>query len=161
MGMKYILPLCSAFALYAIFFFSYQNGLHELGLKSVESGVLPGLNEPLRTVYTGVPKIDELLTVLTTFFWPAMDGSNPGLMLHTIGFSGTFGAAWILVTLESWRRGNSWTIAALYVFYRLITTSPLTQIQPHGIRFGVPSYDFRIRGASVRWYPACKLNYRQ
>lgn len=111
--MKSILFLVSASALYAIFFFSHQNGLHETGLKSVESGTLPGLNDPLRTVYTGVPKIDELLTLLTTFFWPATDGSHPALLLHTIGFSGTFGAAWILVTLESWRRGNAWTIAAL------------------------------------------------
>lgn len=111
--MKYILFMLSAFALYAIFYFSLENGLHELGMKSVESKTLPGLSDPLRTVYTGVAKIDELLTVLTTFFWSATDGSHPALMLHTIGFSGTFGAAWTLVTLESWRRGNAWTIAAL------------------------------------------------
>lgn len=113
MGMKYVVPMIGASALYAIFFFSYQNGLNDMGLEQVESKTLPGLNDPLRTVYTGVEKIDEILTVLTTFFWTTTDGSHPGLMLHTIGFSGTFGAAWVLVTLESWRRGNAWTIAAL------------------------------------------------
>lgn len=151
MGMKYVLPLCSVFALYAIFFFSQQNGLHELGLKSVESGKLPGMDHPLRTVYTGFPKIDEILTVLTTFFWPATDGSNPGLMLHTIGFSGTFGAAWVLVTLESWRRGNAWTIAALYVPRTTsIITSQLTMMKPHDIRVGMPGLDLCLRDAPLR-----------
>ncbi|RJE25388.1 hypothetical protein PHISCL_02279 [Aspergillus sclerotialis] len=119
MGMKYIVPMIGASALYAIFFFSHQNGLHDMGLKQVESKTLPGLNDPLRTVYTGVEKIDEILTVLTTFFWTTTDGSHPGLMLHTIGFSGTFGAAWVLVTLESWRRGNAWTIAAFPMVFGL------------------------------------------
>lgn len=113
MAMKYILPLLSVYALYAIFFFSLQNGLQGMAEKSVESKTLPGTSEPLRIVYTSVQPIDELLAVLTTFFWPALDGSTPALMLHTIGFAGTFGAAWVLVTLESWRHGNKWTIAAL------------------------------------------------
>lgn len=110
--MRYVLFSLSAFVFYAIFYFSYINGLDELGKKAVESGKLPSINEPLRSVYTGVEPVDKILTLLTAFFYPSLDGSNPGLLLHSIGFSGTFGAAWTLVVLESWRKGNAGTIVA-------------------------------------------------
>lgn len=102
----------SAFVLYAIFYFSYINGLHELGHETMDSGKLPGIDEPLRTVYTGVEPVDRILTLLTVFFYPALDGQNAALFLHSIGFSGAFGAAWTLVVLESWRKGNAGTVAA-------------------------------------------------
>lgn len=114
MAAKVFLPLLSVFALYAIFYFAEINGLHRLALEAIASRKLPGTNEPLRTVYTGVEPIDEVLAGLITFFWPATDGSSPAMTLHSIAFSGTFGAAWMLVTMESWRRGNAWTVAALY-----------------------------------------------
>ncbi|KAJ6071421.1 hypothetical protein N7499_009435 [Penicillium canescens] len=117
--MRYVLFSLSAFVFYAIFYFSYINGLDELGKKVVESGTLPTINEPLRSVYTGVEPVDKLLTLLTTFFYPSLDGSNPGLLLHSIGFSGTFGAAWTLVVLESWRKGNTGTIAAYPMIFGL------------------------------------------
>ncbi|KAJ5752581.1 hypothetical protein N7520_009498 [Penicillium odoratum] len=117
--MRVILFSLSAFVFYAIFYFSHVNGLNELSLKAIASGKLPGLDEPLRTVYTGVEPIDRLLTVLTTFFYPALDGQSSTLLLHSIGFSGTFGAAWTLVVLESWRRGNAGTIAAFPAVFGL------------------------------------------
>ncbi|KAJ5663874.1 hypothetical protein N7507_004605 [Penicillium longicatenatum] len=117
--MRAILFSLSAFAFYAIFYFSQVNGLNELGLKSVASGKLPGLNEPLRTVYTGVEPVDRILTVLTTFFYPVLDGQSSALLLHGIGFSGTFGAAWTLVVLESWRKGNAGTVAAYPAIFGL------------------------------------------
>lgn len=67
----------------------------------------------LRTVYTGIDQVDRLLAVLTVFFWAVFDGSNPALTLHAVDFAGVFGAAWTLVMLEGWRRGNAWTIVAL------------------------------------------------
>ncbi|KAJ5553038.1 hypothetical protein N7494_002416 [Penicillium frequentans] len=117
--MRIILFSLSAFVFYAIFYFSQVNGLRELSIKSVASGKLPGLNEPLRTVYTGVEPVDRLLTVLTTFFYPVLDGQSPTLLLHSIGFSGTFGAAWTLVVLESWRKGNAGTVAAYPAIFGL------------------------------------------
>ena len=110
--MRYVLFSLSAFTLYAIFYFSHINGLDELGQKAIASGKLPGVGEPLRTVYTGIEPIDRVLTLLTAFFYPALDGQSATLLLHSIGFSGTFGAAWTLVVLESWRKGNSGTVAA-------------------------------------------------
>lgn len=110
--MRAILFSLSAFVFYAIFYFTHINGLDELGHNTIDSGKLPGHNEPLRTHYTGVEPIDRVLTLLTVFFYPALDGQSPTLLLHSIGFSGTFGAAWVLVVLESWRKGNAGTVAA-------------------------------------------------
>lgn len=110
--MRLLLFSLSAFVFYAIFYFSYINGLDELGHKAIAAGKLPGLNEPLRTLYTGVEPIDRVLTLLTVFFYPSLDGQSPTLLLHSIAFSGTFGAAWTLVVLESWRKGNAGTVAA-------------------------------------------------
>ncbi|KAJ5091995.1 hypothetical protein NUU61_006865 [Penicillium alfredii] len=118
--MKLLLFSLSAVVLYAIFYFSYTNGLHEMAHKALESGKLPGTNEPLRTVYTGFEPVDHLLAVLTTFFYPSLDGQNPTLLLHSIGFSGTFGAAWTLVVLEAWRKGNAGTIVAYPLLFGLI-----------------------------------------
>ncbi|KAL1958967.1 hypothetical protein VTO42DRAFT_3520 [Malbranchea cinnamomea] len=117
---RHVLTLFSLFALYAIFYFSEINGLNRLSLSAVDAGVLPGTdNVPLRTVYTGIKPLDQLLTVLGTFFWPVVDGQNITLTLHSISFSGAFGAAWMLVVLEAWRDGNSRTIAAFPAVFGL------------------------------------------
>ncbi|KAJ5242610.1 uncharacterized protein N7469_000937 [Penicillium citrinum] len=117
--MKYVLFSLSAFVFYAIFYFAKVNGLDALGQQTIASGKLPGLNAPLRNFYTGVEPIDRILTLLTVFFYPTLDGQSPGLLLHSIGFSGTFGAAWTLVVLESWRKGNAGTVAAYPMLFGL------------------------------------------
>ncbi|KAL7660371.1 hypothetical protein ACMYSQ_003252 [Aspergillus niger] len=119
MSAKLILPALSLFTLYAIWYYADANGLLELARESIERKTLPGSDAPLRTVYTGFPQLDHLLTTLTTFFWPTTDGSHPALTLHTLGFAGTFGSAWILITLESWRQGNAWTLAAFPLIFGL------------------------------------------
>ncbi|PYH88017.1 hypothetical protein BO71DRAFT_392372 [Aspergillus ellipticus CBS 707.79] len=116
---KLTLPLLSAFTVYAIWNYGEANGLLALSKESMMRQTLPGSDAALRTVYTGVPQLDELLTTLTTFFWPTTDGSHPALTLHTLGFAGTFGSAWILIALESWRHGNAWTIAAFPLVFGL------------------------------------------
>lgn len=110
--MRYILFSLSALVFYVIFYFASINGLDALARKSIESGKLPTIDAPLRTVYTGIDAVDHVLVLLTTFFYPALDGKNPGLLLHGVGFSGTFGATWTLIVMESWRNGNAGTIAA-------------------------------------------------
>ncbi|KAF7718161.1 Uncharacterized protein PECH_005614 [Penicillium ucsense] len=118
--MRYVLFSLSAFALYAIFYFAHINGLDELAGEAVASGKLPGVNAPIRTHFTGVKPIDHVLTVLTAFFYPFLDGQSPALLLHGVGFSGAFGAAWTLVVLESWRRGNAGTVAAYPAIFGLV-----------------------------------------
>ncbi|GAT22965.1 hypothetical protein RIB2604_01701010 [Aspergillus luchuensis] len=85
MSAKLILPALSLFTLYAIWYYADANGLLELARQSIERKTLPGSDAPLRTVYTGLPRLDHLLTTLTTFFWPTTDGSHPALTLHTLG----------------------------------------------------------------------------
>ncbi|PYI09224.1 hypothetical protein BO78DRAFT_337965 [Aspergillus sclerotiicarbonarius CBS 121057] len=119
MPAKLVLPLFSLFTLYAIWYYAEVNGLLSLARESIARNTLPGSDAPLRTTYTGLPQLDHLLTTLTTFFWPTTDGSHPALTLHTLGFAGTFGTAWILITLESWRRGNAWTLAAYPLVFGL------------------------------------------
>lgn len=113
MAAKLVLPCLSISVFYAIFYYAKINGLQALAEACIASRTLPGSDEPLRTVYTGVGKLDEVLTTLTTFFWPLTDGSRPGLLLHSVAFAGSFGSAWILISMESWRRGNAGTVAAL------------------------------------------------
>ena len=113
---RILLPLISASALYFIFYQSWANGTKDLADASIAAGIItiPGSKGiPLRTHYTGLPHTDRLLATLTTFFWPVVDGQHPGLFLHSLTFSGTFGAAWVLVVLEGWRKGNAWTVVAL------------------------------------------------
>ncbi|CAG7935343.1 unnamed protein product [Penicillium nalgiovense] len=129
--MRYVLFSLSALVFYAIFYFSYINGLDALGRKSIESGTLPSIDAPLRSVYTGIEEVDHVLTLLTTFFYPTLDGSNPGLLLHGVGFSGTFGATWTLIVLESWRKGNAGTIAAYPTIFGLVA-------QVLTFAFGIP-----------------------
>ncbi|KAL3469562.1 hypothetical protein BJX99DRAFT_241080 [Aspergillus californicus] len=120
MAAKILLPLLSLFVFYAIFYFAEVNGAHALVRESIKTGKLPASDATLRTVYTGVGPLDELLTVLTVFFWPTTDGSNLSLTVHSIGFTGTFGSAWVLVCLEAWRRGNAWTAAAYPMVFGLL-----------------------------------------
>ncbi|KAL4813850.1 hypothetical protein BDW67DRAFT_192625 [Aspergillus spinulosporus] len=120
MATKLILPLLSALVFYTIFYLFETNGASKLVKESVATGKLPGSDAALRKVYTGIVPLDELLEILVVFFWPTTDGSNLSLLVHTIGFSGTFGSAWVLVTLESWRRGNAWKIVAFPVVFGLI-----------------------------------------
>ncbi|KAL4998912.1 hypothetical protein BDV10DRAFT_62454 [Aspergillus recurvatus] len=120
MATKLILPLLSALVFYTIFYLFEVNGASKLVKESIATGKLPASDASLRKIYTGIAPLDELLTVLVVFFWPATDGSNLSLLVHTLGFSGTFGSAWVLVTLESWRRGNAWKIVAFPVVFGLV-----------------------------------------
>ncbi|KAL4790505.1 hypothetical protein BDV19DRAFT_333247 [Aspergillus venezuelensis] len=119
MTAKLILPLLSLLVFYTIFYFSEINGANKLVKESIASEKLPGSDAPLRKVYTGVELLDEVLTLLTVFFWPTTDGSNVSLLMHSICFSGTLGSAWVLVSLEAWRKGNAWKVVAFPMVFGL------------------------------------------
>ncbi|KAJ5199737.1 hypothetical protein N7491_009466 [Penicillium cf. griseofulvum] len=129
--MRYVLFSLSALVFYTVFYFASINGLDALARKSLESGTLPSINAPLRTVYTGVEAVDHVLALLTVFFYPTLDGHNPGLLLHGVEFSGTFGATWTLIVLESWRKGNAGTVAAYPTIFGLVA-------QVFTFAFGIP-----------------------
>jgi hypothetical protein len=113
---RHVLPLFSVSAIYALFIFSFRNDLFFLIQDSIAKKILPGSDEPLRTTYTGIEGLDYVLMTLGPFFWPAVSGSSPSMSLYLCGFLGSYGAAWTLLTLEGWRRGNIGKLIALQVF---------------------------------------------
>lgn len=76
--------------------------------------LLPAAEKPLKTTFTGIPPVDQLLRRLTVFLWPAIDGTWPGLSLVAFEFSGQFSGAWMVAGLEGLRVGNRGNILSLY-----------------------------------------------
>ncbi|KAL1999958.1 hypothetical protein VTN02DRAFT_3743 [Thermoascus thermophilus] len=110
---KPLLPLLCLLTIYTLFIGSERNGLFPLIREAIESRTLPtGGNAngngtvPLRTVFTGTKLLDHGLASIAPFFWSAIDGSTPELSLYALEVAGSFGAAWVLITVEGWRRGN-------------------------------------------------------
>ncbi|RDW68949.1 uncharacterized protein DSM5745_08709 [Aspergillus mulundensis] len=133
MATKLTLPLLSLLVFYTIFYTFEINGASKLVKETVATGKLPASDASLRQTYTGIAPLDRLLTILVIFFWPLTDGSNLSLVIHSIGFSGTFGSAWVLITLESWRRGNAWKLVAFPMVFGLVA-------QAMTIAFAAPLY---------------------
>jgi hypothetical protein len=79
----------------------------------IEKGQLPmptswtGSTESIPESFTGVGPVDNLLKGVLVFFWPAVDGQNPGLSLFGFLFGGQGVAMWTITMLEGWRAGNS------------------------------------------------------
>lgn len=120
---RLLLPLLCPFTIYTLFICSERNGLFPLIREAIESRTLPtGGNRngtvPLRTIFTGNKLLDHGLASIAPFFWSAIDGSTPELSLCALEVAGSFGAAWVLVTMEGWRMGNvngGRGVVALYV----------------------------------------------
>ncbi|KAJ6017118.1 hypothetical protein N7451_000497 [Penicillium sp. IBT 35674x] len=115
--MKYVFLLFSALVYYANIEFVHNSGIRVLIRDAILSRTLPGSSHALKTVFTGIARVDRELMILTSFFYPAVDGQNATLLLHTVGFSGSFGSAWALVTMEAWRSGNRWKIIAVPMIF--------------------------------------------
>ncbi|GAD99560.1 conserved hypothetical protein [Paecilomyces variotii No. 5] len=144
---SYTLFFFSAFALYSKFYFAFSNGLLELVDKVAADKLIPNVtNEALRTVYTGVPLVDQLFITLGTFFWPTVDGNHPTVTLHTLAFAGAFGSAWVLVLLEGWRKGNAWKIVSFAVIFGIgaqLLTFAVTTPFYCGLHLATASYSVR------------------
>ncbi|KAL4905491.1 hypothetical protein BDW74DRAFT_152712 [Aspergillus multicolor] len=133
MATKLILPLLCFLVFYTIFYTFEINGASKLVKACIATGKLPASDAALRQIYTGIAPLDRLLTILVVFFWPLTDGSNLSLLVHGIGFSGAFGSIWVLVTLESWRKGNAWKLVAFPMVFGLVA-------QAMTIAFAAPLY---------------------
>ncbi|KAL4912801.1 hypothetical protein BDW62DRAFT_216053 [Aspergillus aurantiobrunneus] len=105
---------------YCCFYLTDANGTNALVADLIAAGKLPDSHVPLRTVYTGIAPLDEILTSLVVFLWPVTDGNSPGLALHTISFVGSVNATWALLVLEGYRKGNARTIVAFPVLFALL-----------------------------------------
>lgn len=116
---RFILPLLALFAIYALFVFSTHNGLFFLLQDAIANRKLPDCDEPLRTNYTGIEYLDYVLMNLGPFFWPAISGNASGMSVYLLGLLGPVGAAWVLLNLEGWRRGNAGKFVALKVLLQI------------------------------------------
>jgi hypothetical protein len=110
-----LLPLFSAAGFYGTWVLAGRNGTFAAleALAKQDVPLLPGTTDFLLTKYTGVAAIDNKLTILVTFFTPVLDDNNEALQLFSIFGLGQFGAAWMVMMMESMRQGNSGKIVSL------------------------------------------------
>jgi len=100
------LPILSFLGFYNTFYTARLNGTGRLlfsVLRSGPSAKFPGSDGLLVRYYTGVPQVDQVLTMLVAFFAHTVDGSL--LWFGKFG-AGQFGAAWALLVMEGLREGN-------------------------------------------------------
>lgn len=109
-----LLLLCAA-GFYGTWYLLMNNGTSEYmsQIRDVGPPILPGTDEPLKTVYIGVPAIDYQLTVLTLFFWKLVDGSHSSASLFSFHFATQVACGWGLLMIEGLRRGHRWRIVSL------------------------------------------------
>ncbi|KAL3426457.1 hypothetical protein PVAG01_03248 [Phlyctema vagabunda] len=107
--------LClTTFGVKSLYLFSMSNGLFEIFGHVLETDTLPD-NVPLKPITTHgwSSKIDWQIKAPAAFCWSfAGDGTHPDTTLSGLLFVGTWGPAWLLIVLESLRRGNRWRIVS-------------------------------------------------
>ena len=105
----------SAAAFYAVWYIFMHNGsTDQLGhVLKVGPRTLPGTQELIKTVYTGIPAIDKQLTILVMVFWEQVDGSSPSNSLFCFHFAMQTACGWGLLVIESMRRGHRWRMISL------------------------------------------------
>ena len=105
----------SAAAFYAVWYIFMHNGSTDQLEHVLKVGprTLPGTQEPIKTVYTGIPAIDKQLTILVMVFWEQVDGSSPSNSLFCFHFAMQTACGWGLLMIESLRRGHRWRMISL------------------------------------------------
>ncbi|KAI1609798.1 hypothetical protein EDD36DRAFT_444876 [Exophiala viscosa] len=105
---KILLILLSIAGFWTLWAFPYQNGLLKILSQQSEPGaVIPGPTAaPMKQTYTGIGPVDKQLTVLVSFFYTAIDGNRADVSLSFLYLGGQVLAAWVLITIESLRKGN-------------------------------------------------------
>lgn len=112
---KFVLILLSAIGYYATWYILLNNGTSDqmAHIRDIGPRILPGTNEPIKTVYVGIRAIDYQLTVLALFFWELVDGSRPAASLFCFHFATQVACGWSLLMIEGLRRGHRWKIISL------------------------------------------------
>lgn len=105
---KFTLFFLSAAGFWTLWGFPYTNGLLKILTDLQKPGArLLNTDVPMKTKYTGISPVDNQLTTLVGFFYSATDGNRPDVSLIGLNLGGQVIAAWILMVLESMRKGNS------------------------------------------------------
>jgi hypothetical protein len=69
---------------------------------------------PVKTHFTGFPPLDNWIVFMIVFFWEALNGSHPLLVIEGLYFFGQVTAMWTLMCLEGNRNGNKGLVVAKY-----------------------------------------------
>ncbi|KAI4746689.1 hypothetical protein E4T50_02995 [Aureobasidium sp. EXF-12298] len=106
----------------ALWKFASDNGTFALARAVSLQNRLPGTGEEYATEFTRWRWLDEFLRGLVTFFWPMVNGTQPGSSLMCFYFAGQGIVAWLLTALEGQRRPNkeNWTVVSLTTAYGLL-----------------------------------------
>ena len=116
-----ILFCLSAFGFKALFLFSLANGFIDHIQQPHKTGKLlastPEYEDvPLSAWLSGFSaRIDRQNQDFLIFMWPFVDGARPDASLVFLNFAGAAGAAWMLVVIESERRGHKRGVLSWYV----------------------------------------------
>lgn len=113
--------------------YSADNGFFEIinRLTATKKPTLPGSEIVMRTEWTGVQPIDEVLCSMIAFFWIVISGSSPTLSFQSVHFYGQGIATWLLMLVESFRVGNSWKfISFITVFGLLLENVAMAVVLP-------------------------------
>lgn len=103
---KMALPTLFFIAVGGTHYLMGKNGTKNLITNAIRVKKLPGTEKTLRTRWTGVRSIDNMVSLFVLFFMPLVDNKNPTLTLQGLHFGGQLASYWILVVIESFRRGN-------------------------------------------------------
>jgi len=115
---RVIMPSLILLGGYSLHIFSDSNGLFPQIVSYRSKNILP--TPTTSTVasfpesFTGYDPPDGLLATLLVFFWPLVNGENPGAGLISFLFAGQAVAIWTAVVLEASRKGNRGRIISLY-----------------------------------------------
>ncbi|KAK5105914.1 hypothetical protein LTS08_000028 [Lithohypha guttulata] len=104
---------------YLIHGFSSRNGFYGAVTRLTEQRIVHD-GTPYTNTFTGIAALDGTLSTLLTFFWPVVDGNNPGLSLACFLFAGQFVAAWTVTIIEGLRTGKTWRLASFTTIYGLL-----------------------------------------
>ncbi|TID18570.1 atmA protein [Venturia nashicola] len=132
---KAALPALFFIALGGTHYLMSKNGTMKLIETSIRSKTLPGTKKTLRTRWTGIRRIDNLVSLFVLFFMPLVDYKSPGLSMHGLHFGGQLASYWILVVIESFRGGNGGRAVALMSLWGMLG-------ELLGVALAIPAFCF-------------------
>lgn len=115
---RIIIPPFILVGIYCLHIFGEANGTFPLIVTHQEKRQLPTtaatvVRPTFAESFTGFDPPDGLLSILVVFFWPLVNGENPGASLLSFLFAGQVVAHLAVVTLEASRKANIGRVISL------------------------------------------------
>ena len=98
---RYTLLFLGFAGIYTVWISSFRNGLFLLNDEFARKGQLPGnQNAILRTHFTGIHTLDNVLRIFVVFYWPVCQGNLPSLSLIAVPAAVGLGGMWAIFALQ-------------------------------------------------------------